>query len=1083
MEESTTELHQILREQCIETKRELKVLHGIDGFSPIANVERVEDGAKITITDKTGTTEATVLDGPVGPRGPQGEPGPAAAWGEITGDIDNQGDLKAKLDGINTTISDFRDEYDGFTEEISTAIEEETEAREDADAGLQEQIDGITASSDVKDIVGTKADLDAYDKSTLGNNDIIKVISDSTHEDAMSYYRYDSATNAFVYIGKEGPFYTKAESDAEFAKATDLSSYVKKTDYATGTTGGVFRTGNGVTVNSIGQINGVIYSATDFEAKGDSYLTSKGSMKNYLAVHKYLMPEYTQTLPQTGAENKLYLVPTAEQPDVLNQTEGKEITLTDASEGNLEWGEIKGETSQESTSGKNILRNPNNEVSTIQGITYTKRPDGSVLVNGTSTARSYYYFNRVIPTAGTYMLSGCPTGGTTGTYMFEAHITKSGAESWPKDTGNGLRIEADSSTVIDCCILIQSGVTVNNLVYYPMLEAGTSVTDYEPYTAGASPNPTYPQEVKTVTGKNEIVVSGKNLFDVKKDLVEQTKNGVTVTYDESDGTITLNGSCTANNTVFYLTPNAEPLLLNGTYTLSTTFVSGSIANETNSTQIQFQSEGYEKSFKTYLKNQNTSIVYTAENTEFSRNNIRIDSGVVLNNYKVKFQLELGSTATTYEPYRKQSVEIDLSTNYLAQPFKDSTKTVNGITFTNNGDGTITIDGTATAEAIFWLDDELWQYNENQYLIPAGTYTLKGSGNNGVITRATFYRKTLGGAGTTNAGINDATVTLDEQASITARVTIASGKTFDNFIFKPELSSPIELLKIGTHQDRIYKDVEGWKLHKEVGKRTFTGSTSESWNQDGSNYAFIPLSDALGQRSAGYSDRFKVVDHTTNLWGDIKFGDSNQNLIFYQARVKGEGIEGWRTWLANNPTTVYYILQTPTDTLITNEALIEQLEALNTLATGKGYNLITTETENEKPTLQFSYYHPDPTVTKDEFLWVLNHYEQLGGHRRFTHNLSVNHHTAQGHWQYSFQLTTNTHEHFTHLYQIAKYISDNHSGLVLPVSGTYTEGNDTYIITKLEGYSANQVAIEMRKIPDASLRRITTGAVVVQDFIS
>ena len=42
---------------------------GADGFSPIATVTQTDDGAVITITDKTGTTTATIANGAPGPKG------------------------------------------------------------------------------------------------------------------------------------------------------------------------------------------------------------------------------------------------------------------------------------------------------------------------------------------------------------------------------------------------------------------------------------------------------------------------------------------------------------------------------------------------------------------------------------------------------------------------------------------------------------------------------------------------------------------------------------------------------------------------------------------------------------------------------------------------------------------------------------------------------------------------------------------------------------------------------------------------------------------------------------------------------
>lgn len=102
------------------------------------------------------------------------------------------------------------------TSDISEAVDVETTAREGADNDLQSQIDAISAASDVKDVVGTYAELEAYDTSALGNNDIIKVLEDEEENDATTYYRWDAIIQKFTLIGEEGPYYTKAGADAKF---------------------------------------------------------------------------------------------------------------------------------------------------------------------------------------------------------------------------------------------------------------------------------------------------------------------------------------------------------------------------------------------------------------------------------------------------------------------------------------------------------------------------------------------------------------------------------------------------------------------------------------------------------------------------------------------------------------------------------------------------------------------------------------------------------------------------------------------------------------------------------------------------
>lgn len=57
--------------------------NGTDGFSPTAKVTPTEDGARITITDKTGTTTADVTNGVDGSDGATGPAGAAAGFGTV----------------------------------------------------------------------------------------------------------------------------------------------------------------------------------------------------------------------------------------------------------------------------------------------------------------------------------------------------------------------------------------------------------------------------------------------------------------------------------------------------------------------------------------------------------------------------------------------------------------------------------------------------------------------------------------------------------------------------------------------------------------------------------------------------------------------------------------------------------------------------------------------------------------------------------------------------------------------------------------------------------------------------------------
>ena len=125
--------------------------------------------------------------------------------------------LRAQADtALSGRISDEAATRTREVGELSGRITDEATIRGNADNNLQTQIDAISASSDVTDIVGTYAELQQYDTSKLSDNDIIKVLRDETQNNATSYYRWvvTGGTGSFVLIGTEGPYYTMAQTDA-----------------------------------------------------------------------------------------------------------------------------------------------------------------------------------------------------------------------------------------------------------------------------------------------------------------------------------------------------------------------------------------------------------------------------------------------------------------------------------------------------------------------------------------------------------------------------------------------------------------------------------------------------------------------------------------------------------------------------------------------------------------------------------------------------------------------------------------------------------------------------------------------------
>lgn len=157
---------------------------------------------------------------------------------------------------------------------------------------------------------------------------------------------------------------------------------------------------------------------------------------------------------------------------------------------------------------------------------------------------------------------------------------------------------------------------------------------------------------------------------------------------------------------------------------------------------------------------------------------------------------------------------------------------------------------------------------------------------------------------------------------------------------------IELCKIGTYQDYIYKSGGKWYLHKETMKKVFSGTQDESWatRQGGTTYAY-QIAYAVGMHKAvGFCDYFvfKEGGATTGQTAEcVASANTNVSLSLFTNNSSLSTIQNLKTWLASHNMSVYSSLSTPTDTEITNGALVAQLEVVEQLLTRYGYNATVT----------------------------------------------------------------------------------------------------------------------------------------------
>ena len=105
-------------------------------------------------------------------------------------------------------------------------------AKQSDTSSLQSQIDAINATQNVVDIVGTKAELNAYATNNLHANDKIEVLADESQSNANTIYEWNG--NAWSLVGSKAPYYSKSESDTRYNELKAKSYDKDTTTYVTG---------------------------------------------------------------------------------------------------------------------------------------------------------------------------------------------------------------------------------------------------------------------------------------------------------------------------------------------------------------------------------------------------------------------------------------------------------------------------------------------------------------------------------------------------------------------------------------------------------------------------------------------------------------------------------------------------------------------------------------------------------------------------------------------------------------------------------------------------------------------------------
>lgn len=333
---------------------------------------------------------------------------------------------------------------------------------------------------------------------------------------------------------------------------------------------------------------------------------------------------------------------------------------------------------------KNLIPYPHDaKTETKAGITFTENADGSITVNGTATDTARHLVTSKQFKAGEkYILSGCPSGGahsSNGTYTLYTQAINN------YDDGEGVEFTWNAS-ITGITIAVFTGVTVDNLTFYPMLRLASDTDNtFQPY---AKTNQQLTAENEALTNKlnNEIVtrseLGAKNLlpYDIQKIKALNTAgtwNGNTYTPNNSslnitlntDGSITVDGtSASAATATLYIYGSASEANEN--------IFKGMIASgcpsggATNKYSLAIQ--GFSTTTPSGGNNyHDIGEGITVGNDNYVRVYVRIQNNTTVSNLTFKPMIRLASDPdATYQPYAKTNQELTAENQTLTNNLDD-----------------------------------------------------------------------------------------------------------------------------------------------------------------------------------------------------------------------------------------------------------------------------------------------------------------------------------------------------------------------------------------------------------------------------
>ena len=307
------------------------------------------------------------------------------------------------------------------------------------------------------------------------------------------------------------------------------------------------------------------------------------------------------------------------------------------------------------------------------------------------------------------------------------------------------------------------------------------------------------------------VYGAKNLCVYPFYHTTRTVNGITFT-DNGDGTVTATGTAT-DRAVFQVSirlENGKLILPNGEYEVNGCPSGGS----TNSYwMVMSRTSGGEA--VNYGNDTGNGMTATLNGDDFSNDNVHFQIAIVIKaGYEIttplvfKPMVRLASIKDgTYVPYAPTNAKLNEekmsyadngvlgAKNLNSMPYSTSTNPVteNGITWTRNADGSVTANGTATANTFYYCHYRL--HPSNKFVLKNGNYIFSGCPSGGGDGKYWAYCDCTKNGSLRILGVdygNGVSITLNgddndaNSVKLSVVLTVRSGYTANNLTFYPML---------------------------------------------------------------------------------------------------------------------------------------------------------------------------------------------------------------------------------------------------------------------------------------------------------